>query len=255
MGDRWGAAFVRIGWQASFGLGGSFAPDWVAGITGIRNMANGFANRFLWICVKRSKLLPDGGEIHTVDFAPFLQRLKDAVTKAHTIGRMRRDAEATAAWHAVYEELSTDRPGLLGAMTARAEAQVLRLSCLYALLDSVDTITANHLYAALALWEYAGASVAYVFGDATGDPTIDALLSALRERYPHGLTRWQISDDVFARHRRAEDIARALRILSERGAIEIRDDHSTGGRPSQTVFYRPGSEESEEREESSPRYL
>src|SRR6516162_11195802 len=37
MGDRWGAAFVRIGWQASFGLGGSFAPDWVAGITGIRS--------------------------------------------------------------------------------------------------------------------------------------------------------------------------------------------------------------------------
>ena len=37
MGYRWGAAFVRIGWQASFGLGGSFAPDWVAGITGIRN--------------------------------------------------------------------------------------------------------------------------------------------------------------------------------------------------------------------------
>ena len=41
MGDRWGAAFVRIGWQASFGLGGSFAPDWVAGITGIRTCAGG----------------------------------------------------------------------------------------------------------------------------------------------------------------------------------------------------------------------
>src|SRR5438445_2847712 len=38
MGDRGGAAFVRIGWQASFGLGGSFAPDWVAGITGIRTL-------------------------------------------------------------------------------------------------------------------------------------------------------------------------------------------------------------------------
>src|SRR2546428_14149873 len=37
MGYRWGAAFVRIRWQASFGLGGSFAPDWVAGIIGIRN--------------------------------------------------------------------------------------------------------------------------------------------------------------------------------------------------------------------------
>src|SRR5215470_9750968 len=39
MGDRGGAAFVRIGWQASSGLGGSFTPDWVAGITGIRIMS------------------------------------------------------------------------------------------------------------------------------------------------------------------------------------------------------------------------
>jgi len=39
MGDRGGAAFVRIGWQASSGLGGSFASDWVAGITGIRRRA------------------------------------------------------------------------------------------------------------------------------------------------------------------------------------------------------------------------
>src|SRR5215472_17452409 len=38
MEDRWGAAFVRIAWQASFGFGGSFAPDWVAGITGIREL-------------------------------------------------------------------------------------------------------------------------------------------------------------------------------------------------------------------------
>jgi hypothetical protein len=48
MGDRWGAAFVRIGWQASFGLGGSFAPDWVAGITGIRNSS-----------VKRCRIVKD----------------------------------------------------------------------------------------------------------------------------------------------------------------------------------------------------
>src|SRR5215467_5778116 len=45
MGDRWGAAFVRIGWQASFGLGGSFAPDWVAGIIGIRRGPQPAADR------------------------------------------------------------------------------------------------------------------------------------------------------------------------------------------------------------------
>ena len=48
MGDRWGAAFVRIGWQASFGLGGSFAPDWVAGITGIRTQIPVVFNLSSW---------------------------------------------------------------------------------------------------------------------------------------------------------------------------------------------------------------
>jgi len=30
--------------------------------------ANGFANRFLWVCSRRSKLLPEGGNIQSVDF-------------------------------------------------------------------------------------------------------------------------------------------------------------------------------------------
>jgi hypothetical protein len=40
---------------------------------------NGFANRFLWVAVRRSKLLPDGGSLHTVNFAPLIRRLTDAL--------------------------------------------------------------------------------------------------------------------------------------------------------------------------------
>ena len=40
---------------------------------------NGFANRFLWVAVRRSKLLPDGGSLHTVNFAPLIGRLTDAL--------------------------------------------------------------------------------------------------------------------------------------------------------------------------------
>ena len=53
MGDRWGAAFVRIGWQASFGLGGSFAPDWVAGITGIRRPVHLSSTRAKLVVIMR----------------------------------------------------------------------------------------------------------------------------------------------------------------------------------------------------------
>ena len=36
---------------------------------GTTEAANGFANRFLWVCVRRSKVLPDGGRLHEVDMA------------------------------------------------------------------------------------------------------------------------------------------------------------------------------------------
>jgi hypothetical protein len=43
---------------------------------------NGFGNRFLWLCVKRSKCLPEGGRIEGVDFAPVLRSLKAAIDVA-----------------------------------------------------------------------------------------------------------------------------------------------------------------------------
>ena len=42
---------------------------------------------------------------------------------------------ARVLWGAEYGGLTADRPGIYGAVTARAEAQVLRLSLIYALLD------------------------------------------------------------------------------------------------------------------------
>ena len=88
---------------------------------------------------------------------------------------------------------------------------MVRLSLLYALLDGADQIGRPHLEAALALWSYAEASARYIFGDALGDPVADELLAALRGR-PAGLTRTEISGH-FGRHRRAEEIGRALTAL------------------------------------------
>jgi hypothetical protein len=87
---------------------------------------NGFANRFLWLAVRRSKLLPDGGR--DLDLTKHAQRLALAAEQARSVERMHRDAGAAALWRQVYTELADDQAGgLLGAVTSRAEAQVLRL--------------------------------------------------------------------------------------------------------------------------------
>jgi hypothetical protein len=191
-------------------------------------LGNGFANRFLWLCVKRSKMLPDGGHIPSRDLGTIIGRLRDAIEFGKRAGEATRDSAAHDAWHAVYEELSSRKPGLLGAILSRAEAQVTRLSLIYALLDCSTIIRLEHLDAAIAVWEYAEASVRYVFGDAIGDPVSDQILAALRSS-PGGLTRAEISD-LFSRNRDRQSIDHALSTLRRQDlANPVRQE--SGGRP------------------------
>lgn len=118
-------------------------------------MANGFGNRFLWICVKRSKLLPHGGQIDRVDFGPFTQMLQAAVTFARGAGQITMTPAAAEMWTGVYEPLSEGKPGLTGALLARGEVQVIRMAMIYALMDMAHQIDTVHLEAALAKLEAA----------------------------------------------------------------------------------------------------
>ncbi len=193
---------------------------------------NGFANRFLWFCVQRSKFLPEGGELHKVDFEPLIRRLSQAVSFAQTVGEMRRDEEARELWSKVYRELSEGKAGLVGSVTSRAEAQVMRLACLYALLDCSQTIRTVHLQAAVALWEYCEASAEFIFGDSLGNTLADEILQALRES-PFGMTRTQIRD-LFKRNRTARNIAAALSQLEQDGlACPLVEAPDGPGRPTE----------------------
>src|SRR5262249_29317402 len=116
--------------------------------------ANGFGNRHLWICAKRSKQLPEGGRGDPDTWAAVLGEVAGALAFARTAGEVTRDEDARAIWHDVYGQLSEGRPGLAGALLARAEAHVMRLAMLYALLDRSPAIQGSHLMAALALWDY-----------------------------------------------------------------------------------------------------
>jgi hypothetical protein len=182
------------------------------------DQVNGFANRFLWMCVGRSKLLPLGGTV-TGDLTAEIQQLTEATERAGSVGRMQFDIEAQDHWTRVYGQLSSDRPGLLGAVTSRSEAQTLRLACIYALLDGSETISDHHLRAALALWRYSDDSAAFIFGDAVGDKTADLILSGLK-KFPNGLTRDEVRNLIFGGHERSDEITRALDVLQRAGRIE-----------------------------------
>jgi hypothetical protein len=142
-------------------------------------MANGFANRFLFAMVRRSKELPFGGGLTDSEILHMGEQLRGAVEKGRMIGRVSMTDSAREIWASVYSDLSAGKPGLLGAITARAEAQTVRLALTYALLDGVDAIDEPHITAALALWEYCEQSAKYIFGNTLGDPVADDIERAL----------------------------------------------------------------------------
>jgi hypothetical protein len=193
--------------------------------------ANGFANRILWYCAKRSKLLPDGGALHARDFCSLANRIQSAVRFARQPEQMARSEAASKLWHKVYGELTSGRAGVFGNVTTRAEAQTLRLSILYALLDESKIIDVPHLKAALAVWKYCEASARWAFGASLGNPTADELLTALRLVKPNGLTSTEISG-LFTRNRNSSQIREACGLLQRCGlARPVTAKRSGPGRP------------------------
>ncbi|MBI3286716.1 MAG: hypothetical protein HYZ68_01580, partial [Chloroflexi bacterium] len=60
------------------------------------------------------------------------------------------DPQAAELWRAIYADLSSPRPGLVGAILGRAEPQVMRLACLYAQTAEPEK-AAQHLARAIEL--------------------------------------------------------------------------------------------------------
>lgn len=198
--------------------------------------ANGFANRFLWVLVRRSKELPFGGEWYTTDTRALAERLESALEFAGQPVEITWGEDAREVWRGVYGPLSEGKGGLFGAVVGRGEAQALRLAALYAALDESTTIEEVHIMAALAVWSYAEDSARYIFGDATGDPVADQVMEALRTAGEDGMSRTELRD-LFGRNRTAERINGALALLLRVGRVR-REREETGGRPTERWFLK-----------------
>jgi hypothetical protein len=144
------------------------------------NMVNGFGNRILWICARRSKSVALPRPMPIEEIAGLQRRLWALVARAQNTGEMYLTSAAVAEWKRIYPELSAETPGLTGAVTSRAEAQTMRLALLYALLDGKQSIDTPHIHAAVSLWRYAQASSAILFYDRAVDRTEQKILAVLQ---------------------------------------------------------------------------
>jgi hypothetical protein len=138
--------------------------------------------------------------------------------------RLSLTPEAARAWVAVYPMLTVDHSGAFGAVTARAEAQSMRLALIYALLDGADRVDVLHLRAALAVWDFCQQSARYLFGDVETDPVANRILEALRE----GERTTTELRDLFRRHISADRLRQALSDLETAGRILKRVEQTSG---------------------------
>jgi len=189
--------------------------------------ANGFYNRFLWACVMRSKLLPEGGNLDLAQLDLLIERVRQAVHFAQRAGELKRDEAARDLWIQVYPVLSEGRSGLVGGVISRSESQVMRLATIYALLDMSSEIRFAHLKAALALWQYCEDSAEYIFGDPTNNLIADRILEGLHAAQE--LDDTAISN-LFNRRKSATQLNEAKECLRQQDLIHFIIVGDTGGR-------------------------
>lgn len=223
--------------DAHISVTGHITGEELARIFDSTDASSGFANRFLWVCVKRSKELPDGGSLTDADLRLLAKEVERVLEDSRTRTEIRRNEQASQLWREVYGPLSRSRGGgLADKATSRAEAQAVRLSLLYALADCANEIREEHLRAALAFWKYCQESADCIFGDSTGDPNANAILGFLRDAPAHSLNFTEISRR-FSGHRSSEQIAAAVRLL-ESARLVTYEKKPTGGKPEERVTLR-----------------
>jgi hypothetical protein len=105
----------------------------------------------------------------------------------------------------------------------------------------------------MAVWKYCEESCRWIFGTSTGNKNADKILAALRHA-SNGMTKTEISVEVFNRHVSSADIDDALRLLHGLHMADCRTETS-GGAPIQRWFSTEGNREKSEQSTTQTAYF
>ncbi len=145
-------------------------------------VVNGFANRILWICAKRQKQVPDALPMPQNELESLQRHLLHIISRVGLGSEIKLGADAREAWGCTYyPKLSRDRPGLIGYITNRGEAQALRLAMIYCLLAGETIISLDHLESGIAFWNYCFQSAKHIFHGKRANNITQTIFEALQK--------------------------------------------------------------------------
>ncbi|WP_419783108.1 bifunctional DNA primase/polymerase [Maridesulfovibrio sp.] len=196
---------------------------------------NGFANRFLWLCVRRTKLIPFPEPLDSQQVRAFQKKLHLLLESSKACSQVDFDLEAKKEWGNIYPLLAKERADLLGSVLNRSEAYVRRIALIYALLDRSNCVRLPHLKAALALWDYCEQSARFIFAGLESDSTCQKIMEALEESGgkldTSGLYKF------FGNHISKRKMTVALNNLLASKNIRVEELKPQGGGRPRKIFY------------------
>jgi len=259
------------GWRtashAHISVMGHVTPSILADRLSSAEIASGFANRFIYFAVERSKLLSRPRPIPEETRESMADRVDESLywvndfvfagvdpisadLYRHFGRKPKREMHLSDAawdyWDELYLVLSEKRPGVVGELMGRAPANVIRLALIYALLDKSIVIDVPHLKAAKAVMDYSEESIAQVFAGITGDHQVDRVLYELSTAVNQTLSRNNILN-IFNRNLSVAQVTKVIERLMETGLVTHTRGTTgpRGGRPPDlyTLTRERGNEE------------
>lgn len=183
---------------------------------------NGFANRFLWFAVRKSKDLPWGNSPDSELLKELAEKIKDILEFVNDqkglcgTFKLSLDERMGEDWERIYRELKKPSSGLVSVILSRNIQQVRRIAVIYALHDKTTIVQIKHIVTALAVWKRCEQSAEFIFGQSKKDINAEKILSFLKKG-EQGQT--DISSKCFNRNLKAGVLKQTLENLTAQNKI------------------------------------
>lgn len=219
---------------------GHISPGELQKVVSGSDVDGGTLNRFLFVCSRRSKRLPNGGNAPHEVIKGTADYFAESVEIARKAGRIKLSTEAERYWESLYYRLTAERPDtLLTKATSRRAPYTLRIAMVYALLDQRAVVSIDDLKAAAAFEQYSVDSARYVFESHVdkGSTEHGKLAQFIRSGGIQGKSRAEISSELYKRNRKAVLITADLAALMQQGSV-VQVEMRTDGRNKMVYFAR-----------------